>query len=137
MNLIAFARLFTLSIVNELSNDFDCIVAYESWNRFSSLLDSLSVTQSRASERHRNPKQSGTITRHKNAADDSWATCQPNNHITHPLSGEKRNLGNLAQRAAIIVSSELNANLNIKEGNSLLKWWCEQHRGQMNILPIV
>lgn len=53
------------------------------------------------------------------------------------LSVEKRNLGNLAQRAAIMVSSELNANLNIKEGKSLLKWWCEQHRDQLNILPIV
>lgn len=50
---------------------------------------------------------------------------------------EKRNLGNLAQRVAIMESSELNENLNIKEGNSLLKWWCEQHRDQMNILPIV
>lgn len=53
------------------------------------------------------------------------------------LSVEKRNLGNLAQRVAIIVSSELNANLNIKEGKSLLKWWCEQHRDQLNTLPIV
>lgn len=64
MNRIAFGRLFTLSKVNELSNDFDYIVAYEFWKRFSSLLDSLSVTYSRASEHHCNPKQSGTIIRH-------------------------------------------------------------------------
>lgn len=83
MNPIAFGRLFTLSKVNELSNDFDYIVAYEFWKRFSSLLDSLSVTYSRASEHHCNPKQSGTIIRHKNAADDSWATCQQSSHITH------------------------------------------------------
>lgn len=29
MNLIAFGRLFTLSKVNELSNGFDYIVAYD------------------------------------------------------------------------------------------------------------
>lgn len=71
MNLIAFGGLFTLSKVNELSNDFNYSVAYVCWNRFSSLLDSLSVIYSRASEHHCNPKQSGTIIRHKNASDDS------------------------------------------------------------------